>query len=212
MLRPDARALPFGVAALLVSPLLSVVIWMHGVDHWAPILDEALIEMRVRDVGTRDTPLVGLPGRLSRSELPAGYGSHPGPVSFYLLAPSYRLFGSTYWALRVATVLSNALAVVAALALARRRGGTWAVLAVGLALGVLELGFGLVRLTAPWNPHLPLLWFVVFLVAAWVVLCGDVAMLPVAAFAGTYCAQTHVPYVAVCGPLGLLLAAAVSLG
>ncbi len=39
------------------------------------------------------TPLVGLPGRLGTSARP---GSHPGPLSFYLLAPVYRLLGQTH--------------------------------------------------------------------------------------------------------------------
>ena len=55
-------------------------------------------------------------------------------------------------------------------------------------------GYGQVILTQPWNPYLPLIPWIVVLLAAWAVLCGDHLMLiPLVAFA-TFCAQTHVPY------------------
>ena len=55
-----------------------------GARPWYPVLDLAMTEFRVRDVGTSHTPLIGLPGRIG--EYP-DQGSHPGPLSFYLLAP-----------------------------------------------------------------------------------------------------------------------------
>ena len=50
------------------------------------------------------------------------------------------------------------------------------------------------RLTEPWNPYLPLLWWVVLLLAVWSVVCGDFIVLPLAVFAASFCAQTHLPY------------------
>jgi hypothetical protein len=61
----------------------------HGL---VPVLDLAMTEFRVRDVGGGDTPLIGLPGRIG---VFPDQGSHPGPLSFYLLAPVYRLAGSS---------------------------------------------------------------------------------------------------------------------
>ena len=43
--------------------------------HWYPLSDLALIELRVRDVGTADTPLVGPPGprlRVRPARQPSG--------------------------------------------------------------------------------------------------------------------------------------------
>ncbi len=54
----------------------------------SPVLDLAVTGFRVRDFGTRQTPLIGLPGRIG--ELP-DQGSHPGPLSFWSLAPGYRI-------------------------------------------------------------------------------------------------------------------------
>jgi len=190
------------VGFLLAVPLIVTCAWLYANDRWAPVLDLAVTELRVRDVGTAHTPLVGLFGRFG----PMGddQGSHPGPLSFYLLAPVYRLLGGSYWALRVSTAALNAAAIACALLIAQRRAGVPAVLAAGLGIASLELGFGLLALTEPWIPHTPILWFVVFLLAVWSVASDDPWMLPVAAAAGSLCAQTHIPYVVVCGGIGLL--------
>jgi hypothetical protein len=83
------------VGFLLAVPLILTCTWLYANDRWAPVLDLAVTELRVRDVGTAHTPLVGLFGRFG----PMGndQGSHPGPLSFYLLAPVYRLLGGSYW-------------------------------------------------------------------------------------------------------------------
>jgi hypothetical protein len=191
------------VAALLFVPLVAGCVWLYQHDRGAPLFELAFTEMRVRDVGTQHTPLVGLNGRLA---VPPDVGCHLGPASFYLLAPVYRLLGASYFALRVSHVTLNAGAIVLALWLARRRAGTPGVLALGVVLGMLMLGFGLQVLTEPWNAFLPTLWFVPFLLATWSVLDGDEKLLPVAAALACICGQTHIPYLPVCGALGVLAA------
>lgn len=193
-----ARSWSIGlVGAPLSLPLLAACAWLAR-RHWAPVYDMALFEMHVRDVGTRNTPLLGLAGRLSR--LP-NVGCHPGPLAFYAFAPPYRLFGSSFWALRAVTTLSAVVAVLASLWIARRRTGTPGVVALGVVLAVLELGFGLLTFTEPWNPYVPVPWFVAFLLAIWSVIAGDVLFLPVAAMLGSFCGQTHISYLPVCGSL-----------
>jgi hypothetical protein len=186
------------VAVLLWTPLFVACVWLHHNDRWAPVYDMALFEMRVRDVGTPYTPLVGLGGRLSRWP---EVGSHPGPLAFYLLAPAYRLLGGSYWALRVSIALLASASILLALLIARRRAGTLAMIATGVVLALLELGFGLLTLTEAWNPYVPVLWFAPFLLAAWSVFAGDVKFLPVAAALGSLCGQTHISYLPVCGGL-----------
>jgi hypothetical protein len=46
---------------------------------------------------------------------------------------------------------------------------------------------------------MPVSWWVVFILAVWSVLCDDIAMLPIAVFAGTFCMQTHLPYLGLAG-------------
>jgi hypothetical protein len=102
------------------------------------------------------------------------------------------------------TVVVNLAALAAALGLALRRGGTRLAVAVAVLLVMLVWGYGLTMLTQPWNPYLPLLWWVVLLLAVWSVACDDLVALPVAVFAGSFCAQTHVPYLGLVGGLGAL--------
>ncbi len=69
---PDASPRPAkwlvaAVAAALILPLAVAVFAFHK-PTWAPVLDLAQTELRVRDVGTSHTPLIGLPGASARAE------------------------------------------------------------------------------------------------------------------------------------------------
>ena len=89
------------IATLIVGLPLIVAVVVLSQRRWFPVLDLAMTEFRVRDVGGRYTPLIGLPGRIGTFP---DQGSHPGPLSFWLIAPGYRLFGSSAWAMEAATV------------------------------------------------------------------------------------------------------------
>lgn len=195
------------VLAAVLAPLLVAVVAQRNA-HWHPVFDLAMTELRVRDVGGRHTPLIGLQGRIGPT------GSHPGPLSFYLLAPIYRLLGSSSFALQAATAAFHGAAAATALLVIRRRRDGWILVGVGLVLLLLIQGYGLGALTEPWNPQLPVLWFVAFLVAAWAVAEGDLPMLLPAVVAASICAQTHVPYLAVTlgVGVGVALAAGVHAG
>ena len=199
--RARDRTILVALVAVLGLPIIVAVVSVRR-PHWYPVLDLAMTELRLRDVGTRYTPLVGLPGRIG----PTLYeqGSHPGPLSFYLLAPLYRLFGSSSWAMQAATGVLNVVALAAGLTVARRRGGTRLVVAVAALMSLLIAGYGIAVLVEPWNPYMPLLWWLVFLLAVWSVACGDRAMLPVVVFAGSFCAQTHVPYLGLALGVGVI--------
>jgi len=184
------------VVAVLVGLPLIVAVAVLRSRPWHPVLDLAMTEFRVRDAFGRHTPLIGLPGRIG--EYP-DQGSHPGPLSLYLVAPTYRLFGSSAWAMEAGTVVIHLVAIGTGLWLACRRLGWAGLAAVAAAFAVLLHGYGQVTLTQPWNPYLPLVAWMLVLLAAWAVLAGDaVALVPLVA-AASYCAQTHVPYL----PLGV---------
>jgi len=183
---------------MLVGPLVVALVG-HRAGDWYPALELAETELHVRDVGTGDTPLTGLIGRLGP---PEDRGSHPGPMSFVALAPVYRLAGSSPWALQVATVVLHLTAIAATLWIAHRRGGPWLVVVFATAATVLLRFYGAGLLTEPWNPYLPMLWWVVFIMAVWSVVEDDVAVLPVAVAAGSLCAQTHISYVGLVAVLG----------
>jgi hypothetical protein len=186
-----------GVTAVVSVPLLAALVDLAG-SHWYPVLDLAMTEFRVRDVFGEHTPLIGLPGRIG--EYP-DQGSHPGPLSFYLLAPMYRLLGSTSWALQAATVAIHVAAVATALWIGQRRASWRGLVGVAALLAVTIHGYGQLLLSQPWNPYLPLLAWLVVLLAAWSVLCGDSLALVPLVVAGSLGAQTHVPYLVPCGVL-----------
>jgi hypothetical protein len=201
--RPVTRLVVF---AIWVGFAVGFVVALMALAHptWFPILDLAQTEMRLRDVFTAHPPLIGLPGRIGTFQ---HQGSHPGPLSFWALAPFYRLFGSSAWAIQAATATLNALAVGLALVLARRRGGARVVWGFAAALAVLTYFFGPSVLTQAWNPYLPMMWFVVFAIGAWSVLCDDVGALPLTAFAACFCLQTHISYLGLVGGLSAVVLA-----
>ncbi|HEX6311456.1 MAG TPA: hypothetical protein VF152_07485 [Acidimicrobiia bacterium] len=194
-LRSPATIVAAALVALLALPLVVALVVLHE-PRTFPTLDMAMTEIRVRDVGTGDTPLIGLPGRIGGF---GEQGSHPGPLSFWALAPVYRLLGATAWAMNVSMVVLQVGALALALWLARRRGGLVLVLGLGVVLALLARTYGAGTLTEPWNPHLPLLFWVVTLLAVWSVLCDDLTFLPVAVVTGSLCAQTHIPYLGLSG-------------
>jgi hypothetical protein len=201
--RPRATVI---VATIVVAVPLVVALVDLGSSRWYPVLDLAMTEFRVRDVFGGHTPLIGLPGRIG--EYP-NQGSHPGPLSFYLLSPVYRLLGSTSWALIAATVAIHVAAITTALWIGLRRARWRGVVGVAALLAVAIHGYGQLLLTQPWNPYLPLLAWLVVLLATWSVSCGDSLMLIPLVVAGSLCAQTHVPYLVPCAVLtvGSLLVA-----
>src|SRR5262249_11736189 len=123
---------PLAVTAIVASPLLLAAILL-ATRPWAPVLDMAMTELRVRDVGTRHTPLIGLPGRIGTFP---EQGSHPGPLSFYLLAPFYRIAGARAWGLELGSVAINTVAVGLFVWIGHRRAGVLGTIALGAVAAV----------------------------------------------------------------------------
>ncbi|MEA3020974.1 MAG: hypothetical protein QOI47_2498, partial [Actinomycetota bacterium] len=200
MRRARDRWLVVALIAALVTPLAVAAVALRR-PQWYPVLDLAMTELRLRDVFTSHTPLIGLPGRIG--SFPK-QGSHPGPMSFYSLWPTWKALGSTSWGMQVGALLLNAVASGTSVLIALRRGGPRLAIAVTAVLALLMGGYGISTLAEPWNPYLPLMWWVVTLLAVWSVLDGDVPMLPVAVVAASMAAQTHVPYLGLSLGLGAL--------
>jgi hypothetical protein len=176
---------------LLSLPLVIAAAKLYS-PRWYPTLDWAWTEIKVRDVASSHPPLIGLAGRIG--QFGRQLGSHPGPISFYLLFPVWKLLGGSSNALFFGNVVLDIAAIGMSLWLAFRRGGAMMMFAVAALLAALMRAYGVFLLTLPWNPFLPVLWWFLFLLAIWSLLEDDVVAFPVAAFAGTFCVQTHVSY------------------
>lgn len=200
LIAASPQGVGLGIGVALVGPLLAALALVVG-RNWNPVLDLAMTELRVRDVGSAHTPLVGLPGRIG---VFPDQGSHPGPLSFYALAPIYRALGSSAWALLAAMMVLAIVAIGLVLWLAYRRGGTTLMFVFAGVLVIVLRGYGLDVIIQPWNPYLPLLFWLVVLMATWSVLAGDRAMVVVVVAAGSLCAQTHLPYLGLSLGMGAL--------
>jgi hypothetical protein len=134
-------ALPFVVSAVAAA-----------VGGWRPSWDTAFIQLRVLDVGTVRTPLIGMPSTVSQSL--AATAHHPGPMHFWLLALPNLFTRWTPAGLAVAQAVVNAALAVLSLLAARATGGTramWSAVALWLVAAVL---MGDEMLHDPWNPHM----------------------------------------------------------
>jgi hypothetical protein len=180
------------VVAVVLLPLAVVLAAIAGAS-WHPPSDLAVEVMRISEVGGRHTPLVGAHSR---------YGwDHPGPVLFWALAPFKWRFGTT--GVLVGVVVLNALAIVGALLVARRRGGLPLVVLVGAAVLTLTWALGPSLLADPWNPWVAVLPFFTFVLLAWDLADGELWALPWLVGVGTFLVQTHLGYALLVLGLGL---------
>lgn len=180
----------WAVVAVLVP--IGVAVARHSRGTWLPIGDDALVELRARDVlSWKHLPLLGT---WSSASLSAGKDlNHPGPLEFDLLAIPVRLFGGRA-GMALGVGLINAVAVVGVAVVAHRlRGATAAVWAM-LITAVLTWTMGSTMLTDAWNPHVLILPCLLMLVLVWGVATGDVALLPWLLATASFCLETHLGY------------------
>ena len=183
--RSDRRAYAVLVMLSLIAAVPFVVLVVHALGlRYHASSDLALLELRVRDVGSLHTPLVGAFSRF--------HWNHPGPWLFYALAPPYRAFGSDGPAVLAANVVLNGAFLAGAIALLWQRGR-----AGGLALGlvvllVLTRALGGEFLLSPWNPYLDVLPLLVLVLVVWSIACGDAWLLPACVGLACWSVLTHV--------------------
>jgi hypothetical protein len=170
---------------LALVPVVCVLVFRAG-RTYLPLGDEAIIDLRVRDVFTSHTPLVGAYSR--------GF-NHPGPALFWLLAPFSELAGGAAWGTLVGAAVLQGVAIAASGWLAFRRGG--------LTLTLLVLtGFGFAyssfvqgdQLLQPWNPNVAFPFFMLFLLQVWAFSTGDRWQLLGMAVIGSLLVQFHIGY------------------
>lgn len=183
--------LAYGVIALMLVAVPRVATW--------PVADSAMTELYTIHA-------------LDGAQLLGPYSQygwhHPGPMMFYLLAPTYVLAGFTPFGLNAGALLIN-LGAMVAIGWVLRRSEASALLAGSLCtllmVYVLRLP-GLV--TSAWNPHLAILPFTALLLLAAAGVRGDARTLPLIAIFASFVAQTHVSF----APIGVLLGLAAAIG
>lgn len=159
-------------------------------NEWLPVSDHALEMLRMHDVGTRHTPLVGVYSRFG--------WNHPGPLFLWIDAPSYRLLGPA--GVLAWTTVTNAAWSLVTVAGARRFAGDPFSIATAAVLALATAAGGPALLADPWNP-----W-----IAVGAVFCCIVNLMAfaehgagrsalIASAAGSFAVQAHVGTLPVVG-------------
>jgi len=170
---------------------------------WVPGADTAIIATRAHDVLTSHPPLVG---QYSLAGKVTGHVTHSlGPMLFWLLAlpASYGSTASLIWTMGAV----NTLAIVGAVALARRRGGLVLMFAAALAIALMCRSLAAETFHDVWNPSAGLFPFTLLIFLCWSLACGEYRLLPLTALVASFVVQAHLMYLP--PTLGLL---AVGLG
>lgn len=175
-----------GLALALVPAAWSAT---HAlVDGWVPAGDNALIALRVGDVFTAQTPLVGQP---STSDLyGASKARHPGPMEFWALALPYALLGPAV-GLVIGATLVNAAAIAGVGFVAFRREGVLFALWSLLLVTVLSWGLGANFLHDPISSNAATFMVVLLFFLVWSLAVGDIRLLPLTAVVVSFVFQDH---------------------
>lgn len=188
--RPGRLAVVAVVAVAVGALPLVVAVIALGRTPWYPIGDLAQAALRMQSFWG-DPPLVGPAGRIGTF---GQQGNHPGPLMFWAAWPVWRLLGGSGWAYEASVAVLAVGAYAATVAAGLRHRGSRLALALALVGAVLLRSFGASALTRPWNPYMPLVPYLAFVVLCWLAVCGRAKALPLAVAAGCYCVQCHVGY------------------
>jgi hypothetical protein len=183
------RALTLGTGLAAAVPVIVATVRAVRAG-WIPGADQAIIATRAYDVFTSHPPLVGqytlagdVTGRVTHSL---------GPMLFWLLAiPSH--FGSVAsmtWTMGA----FNALCVVGAVALARRRGGFVLMFATAIAIALMCQSLAAETFHDVWNPSAGLFPFTLEIFLCWSLACGEYRLLPLTALVASFVVQAHLMF------------------
>jgi len=185
------RALTVAAGLAAALPVIASTIKGLG-EGMTPTGDRAIIATRAYDVLSSHTPLVG---QYSASTVLYKHIVHSlGPTLYWLIALPAR-FGSTA-APNVVMAAVNVLAILATVALARRRGGIPLMLATAGAVALMCNSLSPQTLHDIWNPSAGLMPFTLLLFVSWSLACGEYRLLPVAVLLASFTAQCELVFLA----------------
>jgi hypothetical protein len=179
-----SRVLQLAIASLMVLPPVVAIACLAG-RPWHPTDDFAIIDIRVRDVFTRHTPLTGLYSR-------PGW-NHPGPISFWMIRAVSIVANGAPWGTRIGGTVVQAVAL-GWLAWVTSKSGMRMLLAAATVTSLTFLAITPDVFRQPWNPWIPLPFFVLFIFLVCLVATGAFRQLIGMSIAGTVIVQNHVGY------------------
>jgi hypothetical protein len=184
-----ALTLAVGLCAALPVIAASVRALNEG---WQPVADRGIIATRSFDVLSSHMPLVGqysfagsVTGKLTYSL---------GPMLYWLLAPAAHVGAPGSFVLTMGLV--NVASVLGAVALARRRGGLWLMVAAAVGIGLMARSIAANNFYDIWNPSAGLFPLLALIFVSWSLACGEYRLLPVAALLASFllqCEDSFIP-------------------
>jgi hypothetical protein len=162
-----SRVDPF-VALAIALPAIPIIVAVSRaiVQHWIPIGDQALLEIRARDVLTAHHPLLGTASSAALNGADAVALNHPGPLMFDALALPVRAFGGGA-GIAIGVGAVNLAAATIATLFAFRRGGRAGAALAALSFAGLGWAAGSDSLYDPYNPTAAMLPCLACLFLAW---------------------------------------------
>ncbi len=156
---PRGRWTGFDVAIAMVTIAPFVVAGVAAVQSgtsYYPGFDLAVLELEIRKIPDQFLTV----GPYSR------FGwSHPGPALYYVIAPFYWVTGRASWSVPVAAACCNIAAAVGVLGIAKRAWGRVGATSAAVALSIVVLTLGRNEVASAWNPTLPLMTLLLFVMA-----------------------------------------------
>jgi hypothetical protein len=156
------------VALAIVLPAIPIITAVaRAIAHkWIPLGDQALLEIRARDVLTAHHPLLGTSSSAALNRAGVVPLNHPGPLMFDVLALPVRMFGGgAGLAMGVGAV--NLASAAIATSFASRRGGRAGATLAALSFAGLGWAAGSESLYDPYNPTAAMLPCLACLFLAW---------------------------------------------
>lgn len=204
--RSERRVVVGTLALFAVVPFVAAVATVSA--GWQATGDVAVIGLRSRDAWTRHAPLLGL--TTTGEELTGTPANHPGPIQFWILGLTTRVFGSQA-GMVLGAALINAAALVGTAWLAFRRGGVVLLALISVTLAGLVHSLTSASLHDVFNPELTTFPMLLTLMATWCVVVGDLRVAPVLVAAASIAGQIHLAGAGFVAPLVLTALVAVGL-
>jgi hypothetical protein len=161
-------------------------------EGWQPVADRGIIATRAFDVFSSHTPLIG---QYSFTSTVVGKLTYSlGPMLYWLLAPAAHIGApqSFVWTMAIVNVGS----ILGAVALARRRGGTWLMLAAAIGIALMCRSLVSNNFYDTWNPSAGLFPLLLLIFVSWSLACGEYRLLPLAVGLVSFLVQCEDGFVA----------------
>jgi hypothetical protein len=188
---------PRARAGLLYGPALTLAVGLCAAlpviaaalralhEGWQPVADRGIIATRSFDVLSSHMPLVG---QYSFASTVTGKLTYSlGPMLYWLLAPAAHIGAPASFVYTMAAV--NIGSIMGAVALARRRGGVWLMLAAAVGIALMCRSLAANNFYDIWNPSAGLFPLLLLIFVCWSLACGDYRLLPLAVLVASFLAQ-----------------------